>query len=460
MAEDKRGNLTGGGVPTVSYSPTETTIPPSLYAAVPNLRLYKKLAAAERDVDLLILRKALEFQAVQQKTVHPASVRGEAGLLRVFVYNTCENQPWQKQLGSSASGSVGGAVGGNIGGVGGPPGSNAGDPTWTLRVEGRFIGENAGDAKFSSFLSAVSVDLLPNDDYPGLQGAPLNIVEWRAGAGVGGPNAAFDGIDIKRSGIFNIKARIALLVRSNAHTLRLSPQMTRFAAKNEATQQEVVYLVWQYVLHKNLLKPIANTPVQAVPAGPVGAAPTAGGDADDDLLAVQCDDVLRLLLNTDTFKFVDLYKLLLVHFLPREPVVLDYEVNTRVSTTLGGLVIDIPVDLPAQILNVQQELLEFNKNAFESLTRADVTIQKLNARISLGISALQNAKAREEFYRELADDPVAFIEAWLESQTATLKALKNDEGYDEEVVRRAEYFEENEGLIRDKIELLLGAGKF
>ena len=107
-----------------------------------------------------------------------------------------------------------------------------------------------------------------------------------------------------------------------------------------------------------------------------------------------------------------------------------------------------------------KKLLEVNKVAFENLAKADSTIQQLNQRISLAIIALHNANLREKFYSELSEDPIKFIDNWLESQASTLKALKSDEGYDEEVVRRAKYFEDNEHLLKEKIDLMMSSSRF
>ncbi|ODV80180.1 subunit of SWI/SNF transcription activation complex [Suhomyces tanzawaensis NRRL Y-17324] len=440
--------------PVVSYTPTETVIPPTLYHKVPNLELYQKLKEAEKDVDILISRKALDFQAIQQKTIHPLNFKGETGILRVFVYNTNENQPWQKQLQQEQ-------------------GKQVADPhaesTWTLRVEGRFLSDSQDNSeseafKFSSFLSGISIDIIPNDDYPALQNSLSNIIEWRNDTGDLSRNinsASFDGLDIKRSGIFNINTKIAILVKSHSARLKLSDEMSQFTGKHESTQQELIYMIWQYVLYKNLIRKTDNlTKVPAVSSSGLHDG-TINQDADnEDLTVAQADSVLKSLLKVDTFKFTDLYKLLQPHFKPRAPILIDYEVNTRKSTTLGEVVLDIPIELPLNLSKVQKELLNFNKLAFDNLTKADGIIQKLNSRIALGIVSLQNANLREDFYRSLSDDPVKFIEQWLESQAETLKALKSDEGYDEEIVRRAQYFEENESLIRDKIDLLLGSNRF
>ena len=60
--------------------------------------------------------------------------------------------------------------------------------------------------KFSSFLSAISVDLFPNENYPNIQESQSHIIEWRDD----GPNAnkppasvSFDGL-ISRGTVFSI----------------------------------------------------------------------------------------------------------------------------------------------------------------------------------------------------------------------------------------------------------------
>ena len=124
--------------------------------------------------------------------------------MRIFIYNTCENQPWQKQLLQQKGLPV--------------PDPTLAESSWTLRIEGKFISDIPDEQqqidetfKFSSFLSAISVDLLPNENYPNIQESQSHIIEWRDD----GPNAnkppasvSFDGLDIKRNGIFNIKAKL------------------------------------------------------------------------------------------------------------------------------------------------------------------------------------------------------------------------------------------------------------
>lgn len=439
--------------PSVSYTPTDTTIPINLYDKIPNLELYKKLKDAEHNINLTVSRKALDFQAIQQKAIYLSNFSKETGILRVFIYNTSENQPWQKQLLQEQGHTI----------------DPSEESTWTLKVEGKFISNNENidtkDLKLSTLLSGLSIDLIPTADYPNLQDSLANLVEWRDEAALQTQNpnrqSVFDGLEIKRAGIFNIKSKIALMVKNQSNSLRLSDEMAQFTGKLEATQQELTYIVWKYVLYKDLFKKKDSfAEVPAVSTNEIINENGVGQEKEDSsLTVVQCDELLGSLLKTETFKFSNLYKLLQPHFKPREPVIIEYEINTRKSTTLGEVVLDIPIDLPFSVSSIQKELTELNKSTFENLSKYDSIIHNLSSRISLGIVALQNASLREKFYKELNEDPVKFIERWFESQLETLKALKSDEGYDEEIVRRAEYFEKNEDMLKDKIDLLLGSAR-
>lgn len=439
--------------PAVSLTPTETAIPPRLYNKVPNLELYKKLHDAEQQLDLLIAQKGLDFQSVQALSMQPANNKCQQGVLRVFIYNTCENMPWQVQGSAPASGEA------------------APEAKWTLRIEGAFAGDSAGASeeqpKFSSFLSGATVEIIPNSDYPAMQNSQSNIIEWKeqassTSAAPGGPSTQwqFDGIDVKRAGVFNIKTKIALMIKDHSSRLLLSPEMSLFTGKREASQQELVFAIWQYVLYKNLFKKADSlTQVSAVASTSISSLAINKSDDENDISLVQCDSILKLLLKVEGFKFKDLYKLIQPHLRPRQPIIVDYEVDTTKSTTLGQVVLDIPVELPLSYTKVQREIIESNKSTFENMAKSDAHLQFLNQRISLGIASLHKVNARELFYRELSEDPVGFLQKWLESQSETLKALKSEEGYNEETVRKAQYFKDNEELLKQKIDLMLGAQK-
>lgn len=445
--------------PAVQYTPNELTIPSKVYDKVPNLQLYKQLVQAEREIDLVTTKKELDFHVMHAKSMQPSNFKREAGVLRVFVYNLCENQPWQKQLAQQQGKQIDPTVEGS----------------WTLKVEGRFIPDNQNgndsepDQRFSSFLSGLSVDLIPNEDYPTLTENNSNIIEWQDGYSQyqGQPGQKpheFDGMDIKRYGIFNLQAKVALMIKDQTSKLKLTEKMSYFIGKQEATQQELIYSIWQYVLYKDLIIKKNVALVDAITSTTPGLNDVGmtghQQNPEQDLTVIQCDEILHDVLGVDQFRFADLYKLVQPHFQPRQPIILDYEINTRRSNTLGDLVIDIPVELPLEVINLQKEVSEENKKIFTESTQLISDIANINSKISLGISQLNSLSAKQQFYKELNDNPVEFIKNWTKTQLETLKSLKSDEGYEEETVRRAEYFEDNESLLREKIDLLLGSSKF
>lgn len=443
--------------PAIQYTPNELSIPSKLYDKVPNLELYKKLTEAEKDIDVVTTKKELDFHVMHAKSMQPSNFKRETGVLRVFIYNVCENQPWQKQLAQQQGKEV----------------DPSAEGSWTLKVEGRFLPDDKSPdveadsdtrRRFSSFLSGLSVDLIPNEDYPTLTENNSHIIEWRDGFNQYQPQRSneFDGMDIKRNGIFNLKSRIAIMVKDQSSKLKLTEKMSYFVGKHEITQQELIYSIWQYVLYKDLIIKKDVSQVDTITNTTPGLNDVTGtqSNVEQDLTAIKCDDILEDVLGVEQFRFADLYKLIQPHFEPRQPILFDYEVNTRKSTTLGDLVVDIPVELPLEIARLQKEVSEENKKIFTESTQLINEIATINSKIALGISQLNNLSSRHQFYKELTEDPVEFVKNWSKVQLETLKSLKSDEGYDEELVRRAEYFEKNEELVRDKVDLLLGSTKF
>lgn len=452
--------------PAIQYTPNELTIPTNLYDKVPNLELYKRLVEAEREIDIVTTKKELDFHVMHAKSMQPSNFKTQSGILRVFVYNICDNQPWQKQLAQQQGKEV--------------------DPTtegsWTLKVEGRYIDSDSKDdhqegdeqqqpkpgQRFSSFLSGLSVDLIPNEEYPTLTENNSNIIEWRDNSNPANNNQyqsqmshEFDGMDIKRNGIFNLQCKIAIMVKDHSSRLNLSDKMSYFIGKHEATQQELIFSIWQYVLYKDLIVKKDVNQVEAITNTTPGLNDVnmAQQNFEQDLTIIKCDQILQDILGVEQFRFAELYKLIQPHFQPRQPIILDYEINTRKSNTLGDLIIDIPVELPLELINLQKQVSEENKRIFTESTQLINDISNINSKISLGISQLNGLSSKHQFYKELNENPVEFIKNWSKIQLETLKSLKSDEGYDEELVRRAKYFEENEDLVKEKIDLLLGSTK-
>lgn len=432
--------------PVVQYTPNDLHIPENLLDSIPNGEFLKKLNKAEQQIDLISTKKELDFHVIHAKSIAPSNFKRETGILRVFIYNTCEGQPWQKQLAQQRGEMV----------------NNDLESSWTLRIEGRYLSHDGKETpyKFSSFLLGLSVDLVANENYPNLQG---NIIEWRdAQQQYQTKQQEFDGMDVKKPGVFDINTKIAILIKDQSNVLKLSDKLSQFIGKQEATQQEVIFSIWNYVLFKDLISKKNTSNIDAVTnATPVINEPNPMAEnVQNDLTVIKCDPVLQDLLRIEQFRFSQLYQLIQPHFQPRQPIILDYSINTKKSTTLGDLVLDIPVELPMDVIKQQKELSDDHKKVFGEANQITGRIAEINNKIAMGISKLKNLDSRRQFYQELNENPVEFIKKWTEVQLETLKSLKSDEGYNEEVVRRAEYFEENEDILRQKIDILLGSTKY
>jgi chromatin remodeling complex protein RSC6 len=379
--------------------PTDVSIPHSIDGLVPEVELYRRLQEAEKRIDILTARKFADA------TDSIGKIPRKKELLRIFVYNTADNQPWQRQ-GQQVSGE---------------------EPSWTLRVEGRLVnGQNPDDPtrkKFSSLVSGVAVDLIPNNLDPSQQIPKENVIEWHEPQDPKAKTPEFDGLDIKRPGSENLKAKITIQPRDYPIKLKTSPELRSLVGVAETTQHDAVYAIWQYIQLNNL---------QAV----------------DDKRIINCDESLSKLFRVPRFNFKEIIALLSRHLSPSKPIVLDYEIRVDKATTLGDLVID--VEVPVENFTEQEALKLESKRL---VAEHDDSIKELNTKIVLGIQGLHNAHRKYQFYEKLSQDPVNFFTQFTESHSKLLKILSGDEGYNEENVRRSEFYTDE--LLQENVDILL-----
>ncbi|GME72707.1 unnamed protein product [[Candida] boidinii] len=107
--------------PAISLKPTDVTISPALEKLFPEeISFYRKLQTKEKQLDLFINRKVLDLQEHQTNSTNQlTSSTPDNEILRIYIYNTSENQFWQLNEEQRQ----------NIGTQPLPP------PWWTLRVE-------------------------------------------------------------------------------------------------------------------------------------------------------------------------------------------------------------------------------------------------------------------------------------------------------------------------------------
>ncbi|ODV72084.1 Rsc6p CYBJADRAFT_168781 [Cyberlindnera jadinii NRRL Y-1542] len=432
------------GVSAAQIRPTDITIRRSLDSFIPELELYRKLVDAEKRIDILTARKFSDVTEVFNKFPRKKE------LLRIFVYNIAENQPWQQKEGEALSG----------------------EPSWTLRIEGRLVNEkDVNDAtrrKFSTLVTGIAIDLLPQEEKKPLAGdsqpgvsqqdpqqplqpqqpqQPLqpqqpqqtqqpqpsqqpqqppskdNIIEWHEQQDPKAKQAEFDGLDIKRNGAKNLKAKITIQPKEYPIYLQTSSELRSLIGVAETTQHDAVYAIWQYIQLNNL---------QAV----------------DDKRVINCDESLSQLFGVPRFNFKDIIALLSKHLTPNKPISIEYEIRVDRASTLGDVVID--VEVPVEDIAEQELLREESKKL---VTEHDEAIKELSTKIVLGVQGLHNSHRKYQFYDKLSQDPATFLKSFTESHSKLLKILSGDEGYNEEDVRRSTFYTDD--LLAENIDVLL-----
>lgn len=410
-------------LPPTAHKPTEVTIPLLLDQLIPEVELYRRLTALERRLDVFTQRKWLDLQEYASKPVVP-----DTRVLRVFVSNTSSGQPWQE---------------------------GETKPQWTLKVEGRLVDEADGEhTKFSSLLSGILVDLVPNQHYPQLAPDKNNtIVEWhREGPQqrTAAPAQLFDGVHVTREGTRELQCVVTIQPKEYPAKWQLSNPLGQLLGVLEMTQHEVIYGVWQYIQLKGLFTPPAAKDEDTV--APV----------QRDARTVYCDDALFQLFGVAQFRFPQLMELLGPHMRPREAVRIDYTIDPTRANTLGECVVDIPIEAHAEPEARRASELEALKQQYHT---HDQRIAALNSKILMGVALLNQLRLKQQFYNDLADSPVEFLQQWYDSHCTNLKILAGDDGYTEENMRRSDFYTatgagpDGERLLRDNVLLLLASNR-
>lgn len=395
--------------PVISLKPTDFTLPHSLDAMFPGIESLRKLKEAEKKLDAYATRKWLDLQELIPET------KKESLVLRVFIYNTCTNQLWQKEEMKQKGETV----------------DEIASPAWTLVIEGRLLNdpepiESENRKKFNEYFTGISVDLDKNSKFEATEPSSPNpsIIEWHERTS----KSKFDGINIARHGSENVKCKITLQPKELPNKFQLEYPLAQLLGSNELTEKDAVYGVWQYILINKLL------------------------DSKDKRL-IHCDVYLQAALGVQKFYFPELIVLVKKLLKPVPPIVIDYEIDTLKSSTLGEVVVDISIENIQPLLDPQ--LIESLNNKKDLFFKNDTIMKDLDAKIVLDIQSLNASKTKYEFYKSFSEDPITFLENWQESHAKALKILAGDESYTEEAARRSEFYTDE--LLQENIDFLLNS---
>lgn len=255
--------------------PTDRNIPEEISEVVvgDGVERYEKLRAVERRLDSVMMRKRLDVD----DNGRLRNTRREA-VMRVWVSNTAEGQPWQvieeeRERGMEGLGEDGGGSMFGVGAGGTLDFGAESAATFRVKIEGRLLEdedstateaeekkaeeqqeENAKSTQkrthFSNHFKSITIDF---DRNPALQADGYSAIEWRKptkennpGFNPAGSDVSFDTLEFERKGDENINITISLVPDEKQERFKLSPLLADLLDTEEEDRQGAVQGVWEY----------------------------------------------------------------------------------------------------------------------------------------------------------------------------------------------------------------------
>ncbi|EMR09612.1 hypothetical protein PNEG_02195 [Pneumocystis murina B123] len=354
--------------PKPRQRPTDRSISAKIEALVPDSKLYHELRDIERRLDAVITRKRFDIQDAINKG---SKIKGT---LRVFVSNISSNQPWQvtdKGLDHHAFDFDTGMI-----------------PTWTLRIEGKLLGNTdiaKERRKFSSFIKSIVVELDKNNKFL----SNGSIAKWHKSSS----NAEFDGLEIKRRGDMNIDIRILIYLNEYPEKYKLSPKLSQILDMKSETHPEIIMGLWEYIKFHKL-------------------------QDDEEKRIINCDENLKEIFSMDRIFFPKIPEMINNHLLPMDPIVIKYTICTDKCVNISEFAYDIQVDIDDPIREKMINIL--------SSISSHKKIEELDDQIASVIQEINSSKVKHSFFERFAQNPAVFIKKWLSSQSRDLEIILGD----------------------------------
>lgn len=247
--------------------PTDRDVPDEISEAVvgDGVERYKKLRDVERRLDAVMMRKRLDVSDNLQRRY----TRRE-GILRVWISNTAEGQPWQVMEEGAENEDGMFELGEN-------------QATFRVKIEGRLLedpeedeADKPSDAhrpRLSHFFKAITIDF---DRDANLQPDGYSQIEWRKPQATpqnpnNDPNSSessFDTLEFTRKSDENINVTINLTRDEKNERFKLSPELAEILDTEEEDRAGAVQGIWEYCRAMGLQE-------------------------DDDKRKIICDELLR-----------------------------------------------------------------------------------------------------------------------------------------------------------------------
>ncbi|KAK3906458.1 Serine/threonine-protein kinase ksg1 [Staphylotrichum tortipilum] len=403
-----------------SRKPTDKNLPDgveeALTAGADVSVAYKNLRDLERRLDATMTRKRLDIvDSLSRNTKRYKT-------MRIWISNTVEDQFWQNNSLTVDSFDFT---------------SNL-ESSYRVRVEGRLLedeyeleaeaeerklNETETDAdkmetdtptkpkpktvpakrpRLSHFFKAITVDF---DRSKSGRPAADPPVEWKKPdrTPAGGNNlpamADFDEFTFKRNGDETMNITVNLYRHEDPERFELSPELAEIVDMREATRQEAVVALWEYIKLMNLQE-------------------------DEEKRNFRCDDLLRKIIPRETGYIPHVNEYLTPHLRPLPPIKLPYTIRIdeafhKADPQPTIYDVRVAVDDP-----LRAKLLPFIQNPQYATMLRDVAA--LDEQLATLVQAVAHSKAKHTFLQSMAGDPVGFVRGWLSSQKRDLEVIMGE----------------------------------
>ncbi|KAH7134824.1 SWI/SNF complex protein [Dactylonectria estremocensis] len=398
-----------------SRRPTDKNMPEGVEDCIVDpegVQRYKDLKDVERRLDATLTRKRLDIV----DSANRASKRYKT--LRIWISNTVEDQIWQSN-------------GLNVDAFDFAPSMEA---SYRVKIEGRLLDDeddkdaaSANDSedkaeqdsagpspqkakmqapqkhRFSHFFKALTVDF----DRSRFRNGAEQTVEWKKpdATARNPPNANlaaaadFDELTFKRNGDENTNITINLHRQESPETYQLSPELAEVVDMTEATQQEAVMGLWEYI---KLL----------------------GLQEDEEKRNFRCDELLKKVVKRGDVGYIPmLNEYVTQHLRPLPPTRLPYtiRIDQEFHKDPQPTIYDIQVAVEDSF---RDSLLPLINNPQYAAMLKDVTT--LDDQLARVIQAVAVSKAKHSFFTSLGEDPANFVKNWLSSQKRDLEVIMGE----------------------------------
>jgi SWI/SNF-related matrix-associated actin-dependent regulator of chromatin subfamily D len=322
------------------------------------------------------------------------------GVLRLFISNTVEGQPWQMANDGNAGFNEDGTF----------DFADNNQARYRVKIEGTLV-EGSDDVdedselkaalpsmapiKMSHFFKRVTVDF---SRPPVSQSDGSSKIEWQKKEG----EADVDCIAFGRKSDEELHVTINLYLDEQPERFKLSPQLAWVVDMETGTRADVVQGIWDY---SRLFKLTDH----------------------DDERRVTCDETLKQLFGHDTLFFPNLPDLILRHLSPLDPIKLPYTI--RVDKDYNApedpsvmpsqyMIWDVRVKVPSTTKRLMQAIISSPRHV-ANLKK----IAQVNDDSALLLEKARHLNSKRKFFVSLSRDPATFVKRWTSSQQRDLEII-------------------------------------